>query len=72
MKLFHLSAGQKLLAALHSAFLEVVQKYSAMGPSGHALSRATSSPALDLNWDCKQAPKGTAGLLEPDNIFLVT
>lgn len=49
-----------------------MQKYSAVGSSGRALSRAASPPAVDLDGGCEQAPKGTAGLSEPEDIFLVT
>ena len=70
LKLFHLSAGWKvrLLAVLQAAFPEWVQVHSAIGSSGHALSRATSLPAVDRNGGCEQAPKASRA----KDIFLVS
>lgn len=74
LKLLHLSIGQKvrLLGKLRAEWPKGVQKYPAVGSSGCALSRAASPPAVDLNGGCEQAPKGTAGLPEPEDIFLVS
>lgn len=44
-------------------------QYSAAGSSGHAVSRATSPPAIDPDGGCEQAPDGYSQISESQLAF---